>query len=121
MRKDLKKKVNNLEKSKEFIKNSNAKHYRLPAEMLESPYNLMIMTEHDEIANHMINERIGKDLMNICGTTGTIQEIHITDKKTYNNIPLYMRAVLSLQGAENDKMVYERVADCIKTCLQLVD
>lgn len=38
----------------------------------------MIMSEHDEITNHLINEDIG-NIFKTYGTNGHLNEVHITD------------------------------------------
>ena len=43
----------------------------------------MIMTEHDEIANSLIDASIGADLVKYTNS-GMLNELHITDMQTYN-------------------------------------
>jgi hypothetical protein len=77
-RKDLKQKMKAIEHLGEFVKNSNAKNYRLNDEQSSNKNSLVIMSEHDEIANQIINEKVGDTLMKY-GSSGLLHEIHITD------------------------------------------
>lgn len=79
----------------EFVKNSNAKHYRLGDKLAQEKNALMIMSEHDEIANQIIDEKVGKTLLAL-GTSGILHELHITDQKVYNQFPLFFRVVLEI-------------------------
>ena len=62
----------------EFVKNSNAKNYRLNDEQAANKNSLVIMSEHDEIANQIIDDKVGDTLMKF-GSSGLLHEIHITD------------------------------------------
>ena len=53
------------------------------------------MSEHDEIANQIIDEKVGKTLLAL-GTSGILHELHITDQKVYNQFPLFFRVVLEI-------------------------
>ena len=59
-RKDAKKKMEELKHLKNYVKNSTAKHYKLTDEEMSSKNSLMIMSEHDEISNHLITSEIGQ-------------------------------------------------------------
>ena len=77
-RKDLKSKMAAMEYLGEMVKNSNAKNYRLGDKMAEDKNALMIMSEHDEVANHLIDAEVGKVLLSL-GSHGLLHELHITD------------------------------------------
>lgn len=77
-RKDLKAKMASMEYLSEMVKNSNAKNYRLGDKMQADKNALMIMSEHDEVANHLIDEKIGKILLAL-GYHGLLHELHVTD------------------------------------------
>lgn len=77
-RKDLKQKMKSIEHLSNFVKNSNAKHYRLDEKAAASKNSLVIMSEHDEIANQLIDDKVGTTLQK-CGSSGLLHEIHITD------------------------------------------
>ena len=62
----------------------------------------MILAEHDEIANQLIDPKVGSSLINM-GSSGMLLELHITDQKTYNTMPLMLRAVLRVPIGENNK------------------
>ena len=61
-RKDLKTKMKSMEHLSEFVKNSNAKNYRLSEKEAANKNSLVIMSEHDEIANQVIDEKVGRIL-----------------------------------------------------------
>ena len=46
--------------------------------MAEDKNALMIMSEHDEVANHLIDAEVGKVLLSL-GSHGLLHELHITD------------------------------------------
>jgi len=74
----------------------------------------MIQAEHDEIANQLIDAKAGEVLLKY-GSSGVLQELHITDQRIYNNCPLFLRAVIELpSGTEEEK------AECGFQLLQLV-
>lgn len=54
-RKDAKKKMEELKHLKNYVKNSNAKNYKLNDDEMANKNSLMIMSEHDEISNHIIS------------------------------------------------------------------
>jgi hypothetical protein len=55
-RKDLKNKMAAMEYLGDMVKNSNAKNYRLGDKLAAEKNALMIMSEHDEVANQLIDE-----------------------------------------------------------------
>jgi len=74
----------------------------------------MIQAEHDEIANQLIDAKVGEILLKY-GSSGMLHELHITDQGIYNSCPLFMRAVIELpSGAEEER------AECGFQLLQLV-
>jgi hypothetical protein len=77
-RKDLKNKMAAMEYLGDMVKNSNAKNYRLGDKMIQDKNALMIMSEHDEVANQLIDELVGKVLLAL-GNNGLLHELHITD------------------------------------------
>ena len=89
-RKDVKAKLTELAYLKDFVKNANCKNYRIP-EAEQNKNTLMIMTEHDEVANQLIDSTIGQELLKITAS-GLIHEIHVTDMQAYNNYKLFLRA-----------------------------
>lgn len=58
-RKDIKAKFAQFAYMQETLKNSNTKHYRLSEKEQQNKNALMILCEHDEIANQVITEKIG--------------------------------------------------------------
>ena len=79
----------------DFVKNSNAKNYRLGDKMIQDKNALMIMSEHDEVANQLIDEKVGKTLLAL-GTSGMLHELHITDQQSYNAFPMFFRVVFQI-------------------------
>lgn len=75
---------------KDYVKNANCKNYRIP-ENQQNKNTLMVLTEHDEIANNLIDSMIGQDLIKYC-ESGMLHELHVTDNQTYNNYNLFLRA-----------------------------
>lgn len=75
---------------KEHVKNANCKNYKVP-ESEQNKNILMIMTEHDEIANGLVDASIGADLVKYT-SSGMLNELHITDMQTYNQYNLFLRA-----------------------------
>ena len=61
-RKDIKAYMAQFEYMKETLKNSNTKNYRLSDSEQQSKNALMILSEHDEIANQVITQFIGNNL-----------------------------------------------------------
>lgn len=118
--KDIKEKMKEFKHLNEYVKNSNTKHYKLSEKQQENRNNLMIMTEHDEVANNLISEEIGEALLRL-GQTGLLHEIHITDLNMYNNYPLFLRATIEIPSDEEDKKGYDNVANLIILILYLVD
>jgi hypothetical protein len=76
-RKDLKQKMTELSYLKEHIKNANCKHYKV-SESDQNKNMLMILCEHDEIANSLIDASIGASLAKYTAS-GMLNELHITD------------------------------------------
>jgi hypothetical protein len=58
----------------------------------------MILTEHDEIANSLIDASIGADLVKYT-SSGMLNELHITDMQTYNNYNLFLRAQIAIPSS----------------------
>ena len=77
-RKDLKAKMAAMEYLSDMVKNSNAKNYRLGDKEAQDKNALMIMSEHDEVANHLVDEVVGKVLLSL-GSHGLLHEMHVTD------------------------------------------
>mmetsp|Transcript_24230 Transcript_24230/g.37350 ORF Transcript_24230/g.37350 Transcript_24230/m.37350 type:complete len:201 (-) Transcript_24230:236-838(-) len=117
-RKDLKTKMNAMTYLGSFVKNSNAKHYRLSDQQMMEKNALMIMSEHDEIANHLIDQEIGETLKKF---GNALHELHITDQKIYNGFPLYARAVIELPTSEDDKEKIEANFLLLQLLFRLVD
>lgn len=65
---------------------------------------LTIMAEHDEIANQIIDAKIGKTLLQY-GASGLLHEIHITDQKYYNSMPLMMRVVIEVPNIDDEEKI----------------
>ena len=119
-RKDLKSKMAQFDHlDGDFIKNSNAKHYRLGEKDLSKKNALMIMSEHDEIANQIIDEFVGKALLSL-EDTGLLHEIHITDQKVYNNFPLFFRMVIEIPGM-NDTQGNEKALLLHQVAYHIID
>ena len=117
-KKDLKAKMNTLTHLGNFVRNSNTKNYRLSDAELLNKNSLIIMSEHDEIANHMIDEEIGATFKKF---GSLIQEIHFTDQKLYNGFPMFMKAVLSLPTSEADQEGVEGNFILLQALFRLVD
>ena len=94
-KKDLKKKLDDLGTGASMIHNSNAKNYRPANPAYKNTF--VIMSEHDEISNQLIDNNVGQLLLKYA--SGMLQELHITDQKTYNSMNLMMKAVLRLPKA----------------------
>lgn len=98
-RKDLKNKLKEFEYLQNMVHNSNTKNYR-PKD-LENRNGYLIMSEHDEIANQLIDSKVGQLLLN---GKDFLEELHVTDQKTYNNLALMMKATLRIppDASENE-------------------
>jgi len=83
-----------------MLSNSNAKHHRVVD--VSDKKTLMIMSEHDEISNQLIDAKVGTTLLKL-GKSGMLQELHITDQKIYNSMPLMLRATLRLPSGDNSR------------------
>ena len=110
--------MNTLEYLGNFVKNSNAKNYRLSDADLQSKNAMMIMSEHDEVANQLIDEEVGSVLKKF-GVH--INFIHITDQKLYNNFPLFLRAEISMPKGEGDTEGQEAAYTLLGLLLRLAD
>lgn len=104
---------------KDYVKNANCKNYRYP-DADKSKNTLMILTEHDEIANQLIDSNIGQELISFT-ESGMLHELHVTDMCTYNNHPLFLRAQLTIPGDSTDQKSFDTHVNIISTILQLVD
>ena len=80
----------------------------------------MILAEHDEIANQLIDPKVGSSLINM-GSSGMLLELHITDQKTYNTMPLMLRAVLRVPIGENNKEEDEQFHQLFQMAIYMVD
>jgi len=77
-KRDLKKRLAELTHINSMLGNSNTKNYRLSDKDAADKSTLMVMSEHDEIANHLIDAKVGATLLKL-GTSGMLKELHITD------------------------------------------
>lgn len=118
-RKDVKQKLQEVAYLKDYVKNANCKHYRIP-ETEQNKNTLMILTEHDEIAGQLIDSQIGQDLLKYT-QSGMIHEIHVSDMQTYNNYKLFLRAQITLPADKSNKQGFETHVNIINTILLLVD
>jgi len=105
-RKDLKSKLKSIEYLGDFCKGSNAKNYRLSEKEMTNKNALTVMAEHDEIANQIIDAKVGQVLQEY-GASGLLHEIHITDQKQYNEIPLFMRVVIEVPDIDDENKINE--------------
>ena len=117
-KKELKSKLQTLTHLSNFVRNSNTKNYRLSDEEMMNKNTLVIMSEHDEIANHMIDEEIGEALKK---HGAIISEIHFTDQKIYNGFPLMMKAVFNLPTSEDEKEKVESNFILLQLLLRMID
>jgi hypothetical protein len=117
-KKDLKQKMQTLSHLGNFVRTSNTKNYRLSDSQLMDKNSLIIMSEHDEIANHMIDSEIGSTFLKF---GHLVQEVHFTDQKLYNGFPLFMRATLSLPTRESDQESVEGNFMLLQALLRLAD
>jgi hypothetical protein len=117
-KKDLKNKLGQLSHLGEFVKNSQAKNYRLSDEESKDKHAVMVMAEHDEVSNNLIDEECGMVLRKF---GQFIHFIHVTDQKVYNGFPLVLKAELSLPSSEADKEANEATSVLLGLLLRLVD
>ena len=117
-KKDLKQRMTMMTHLSEFVRNSNAKHYRLGDKEAGDKNTLMIMAEHDEVANQLIDEECGQVLKKF---GGFIQTIHITDQKLYNGFPLFARAEILMPTSDSDALANEALQVLAGLMLRLVD
>ena len=110
-RKDMKQKMTELTYLKDYVKNATCKHYRIP-EADQNKNTLMIMSEHDEIANFLIDAQVGADLAKFAAS-GILHELHITDLQTYNHFPLFLRAIIAVPSASSDARGFEEHTNLI--------
>ena len=80
----------------------------------------MILCEHDEIANTLIDASIGASLVKYT-SSGMLNELHITDMQTYNNYNLFLRAHITLPSSKNPNASFETHCHIIQTILHLID
>lgn len=102
-----------------FVKNCTPKNYKL-SEQEQQKTSLIIMGEHDEVANSLVTQKIGETLRKQTGR-GAIDEIHITDLHVYNMYDLYLRALINVPSNPKDIDAFDNVTECIKMIIQLVD
>jgi hypothetical protein len=91
-KRDLKGKLKEFDYLNDMVYNSNTKNYKPDAQFKNA---FMVMSEHDEIASQLIDARVGT-LLSSQKDQCYLQELHVTDQKTYNNMGLMMRATLRL-------------------------
>jgi len=115
-RKDLKKKLEELGDGASMIHNSNAKNYR-PDSADKNTF--VVMSEHDEISNQLIDKNVGGQLL--LNSSGMLQELHITDQKTYNSMSLMMKAVLRLPKSREDQAENEEFHQLLQMVIYMVD
>ena len=108
-KRELKKRLEAQPHLKEFVGASNAKNYR-PDVADNSIY--MIMSEHDEIANQLIDSKVGAALQKL-GASGMLSELHITDQKVYNNMPLMLRAILNLPTSDDKNEEFHQLLQMV--------
>ena len=87
---------------KDFVSNSNPKHYKLTDKQMADKNTLIMTAEHDEITNQLINSQVGEILAKH-GSSGLVHEIHITDQKIYNGFPHMLRIVYEVVPDTEDK------------------
>ena len=75
-RKDLKANMSAIQHLSDFVKNSNAKHYRLTDSEVKDKNALMIMAEHDEVTNQLIDEEMGSVFKKFAPF---LVSLHVTD------------------------------------------
>ena len=80
-----------------MVHNSNAKNYRPKDVNNKNGY--LIMSEHDEITNQLIDSKIGSLLLN---GNDFLEELHITDQKVYNNLNLMLKVKLRIPPDDNE-------------------
>ena len=78
------------------------------------------MSEHDEITNQLVDDKVGRILVEL-GATGVLHELHITDQKVYNGMPLMLRAVLRLHSEENNRRKNEEFHQMLQMVIYIVD
>ena len=118
-KKDVKTHMKNMEHLSEFVKASNAKNYRIADKDMKNKNLLTILAEHDEIANQIIDSKIGKTLMQY-GASGLLHEIHITDQKIYNSVPLFMRVVIEVPNIDDEEKIND-FNQLVTMALQVID
>lgn len=96
-----------------MVHNSNTKNYR--PEDMKNRNGYLIMSEHDEIANQLIDSKIGTLLLN---GNGFLEELHITDQKVYNNLSLMTKAVLRIPPDDSEN---EQFHQWLQMIIYLVD
>ena len=116
-KKDLKKKLEDLGVGADMIHNSNAKNYR-PVNPADKN-TFVIMSEHDEISNQLIDNNVGQLLLKY--DTGMLQELHITDQKTYNTMNLMMKAVIRLPKSIDNQAENEEFHQLLQMVIYMVD
>lgn len=119
-RKDLKHKLSQMSYLDDFVKNSNAKNYRLSEKQLQEKNALMIMSEHDEVANQLVDAKVGELLLKY-GGSGMLHELHVTDQRPYNNYPLFLRAVIELAPSAAEVERTEESYQLLLMAIYMVD
>ena len=77
---------------------------------------LVVLAESDEAANHLFDNQVSEVLTKL---GEHVHEIHITDQKTYNNYPLWLKATLFIDTSSEEKI--KESARLIKLIFYLVD
>jgi hypothetical protein len=95
-RKELKNKMKAFSHLQDMVHNSNTKNYR-PTD-INNRNGYLIMSEHDEIANQLVDSKIGSLLLNC---NDFLEELHVTDQKVYNNLNLMMKATLRIPANDS--------------------
>jgi len=80
----------------------------------------MILSEHDEIANQLIDQAVGQLLLDST-PYGLLHSLHITDQKTYNNFPLFMRVVIQLNSDFTNPVLDTAGQEIVSAVIQLID
>lgn len=81
---------------------------------------MMIMSEHDEVANQLIDPKVGEVLLKF-GSSGMLHELHITDQRTYNGHPLFLRAVIELGAGPQEEEKSEESHQLLLMVIYMID
>jgi hypothetical protein len=113
-KKNLKETYSQFTYLKSFVGAVNPTHFS-PSDKLSN--GLVVLAESSEAANHLLNPQIGDVFTALADKY--LDSLHITDQKSYNNYPLWLKATLYLDASSPQAM--QETSKLLKALFTLVD